>query len=765
MDSNMSGMNAAFVASAWTPIDFVVAVWLGMSHQDIVAGLADGRVIPPPGESAGWIPPAWAGEGFGTPSLAPGASDPATTGSNSSGTSGSGTGGSGDSDHDTPVRHFVLDHDHVAALYRQLDPTLSDAKFDALWNRAGPTDEIRAGSLFAYLRRALLGETDEQTSSDGAKVASAMHTQASQLTEFLSAANHHGTVVDLTGKDGAELFRLAKSDPGYRYALRQLDSFAVIGNRALMAIHDGNGELDRFDPDTGEANLSDAWLADRAKFLAWKMQTDAGGDAKSDSDGAWTFIDRSNPGADGKPLQLKITGKSDSAPQNQVIFGNDDPDGEMLKGSAATDRIYGGGGDDVLRGNAGDDHLEGGNGDDLVMGGVGNDELTGDQGDDELDGNSGVDRLDGGSGDDTLTGGRGDDRLVGGVGHDTYVIDPRDGSDTIIDSDGDGEVQFDGNVLVGATTLKNGKYVSDDGKTIFGFEGDSQEGGTLTVQFFDTAKPGEDATATNTVRIKAWQNGDLGIALGDGSPQALAALTADDLSTGMAPGVASSTPGVDQTSDSGDHGSGQDAGGTGIGSSDAADSGATANSADAELNMLVNTLASAEVGSDSAAQSSDAVASDSAAQSSDAVASDLVAAVEAPPDLHVNPSADGHEITDAMLDALLASSKRSAADNLLRPETVHAALAAFSPIAEPPDVVHTAAASSAASVGVTPYDIANAMLDFHDAQHDAAPIGNELMTASAGIGEMMTTAEPATNPIRTKANVQTSAGGGGSLQS
>jgi Ca2+-binding RTX toxin-like protein len=710
MDSATNGMNAAFVATPWVPIDFVVAVWLGMSHQDIVAGLADGRVIPPAGQPVGWIPPAWANEGFGAPP-ASGGDAPGTTGSGNAGGAGANDSGSGDSGPEGGgTGDFALDRDHVAALYKQLDPTLSDAAFAALWNRAGETDAARASDLFGYLRRTLLDESDVQPQSGEAKPADTLEAQAARLSAFLAGANHQGMVVDLAGKDGAKLLRLAKTDPGYRYALEQLDSIAIVGNRALTAIHDSDGELDRFDPDTGEANLSDAWLSDRAKFLAWKLQTDAGGDAQSDSDSGWTFLDRTTLGADGKPLRLEIAGKSDSAPQNQVIFGNEDPNGEMLKGATTTDRIYGGGGDDVLRGNAGDDHLEGGKGDDLVLGGVGNDELTGDQGDDELDGGNGADRLDAGSGDDTLLGGRGDDRLAGGAGRDTYVIDPGDGSDTIIDSDGDGELQFDGSVLAGATALKDGKYVSDDGKAIFSFDGDAEEGGTLTITFYDKANRGDGDSPTNTVRIKDWKNGDLGIALGDGTAAALAAATADDSSAAAVPPVTTSTPGVDQGSDNGDNGSsGQDAGGTGIGSSGNADSGtAEGNGADAEANALV----SVEIAANPAAPSRDAAGSDVSGS-----------AVDAAPDLYVNPSS-AHGPTGVLLDALLkVSATSNVSDSLLRPETVDAAVVAFSAIAEPPDIVHSTAASSSPVVGVTAEDVANAMLDFHDASDATADHG------------------------------------------
>src|SRR5438046_3070028 len=94
---------------------------------------------------------------------------------------------------------------------------------------------------------------------------------------WIADSAHHAHVVSLAGKDGAEIASLARTDIGVRYALMNLDAVALTGNRALFASHNADGELDRFDADTGDANMSDSWIADRAKFLAWKMHSDDSG--------------------------------------------------------------------------------------------------------------------------------------------------------------------------------------------------------------------------------------------------------------------------------------------------------------------------------------------------------------------------------------------------------------------------------------------------------------------------------------------------------
>ena len=42
------------------PVAFVVAVWLGMPREEILRGLGEGWIAPPPGSPPGWTPAAWA---------------------------------------------------------------------------------------------------------------------------------------------------------------------------------------------------------------------------------------------------------------------------------------------------------------------------------------------------------------------------------------------------------------------------------------------------------------------------------------------------------------------------------------------------------------------------------------------------------------------------------------------------------------------------------------------------------------------------------
>jgi len=477
------------------PIPYITAAWSGMSYDDIVAGLHAGSILPPPGAAAGWVPqPGTVGVAY-SPAAAQAQVGQAA---------------------ETAQIPNPSERDDVARWFGTLDPSLSTAGFDALWQRAGTNDAQRAERLTGFLARTLLGAPeaagDAQADATAGKVGAA-------LDAFLADPAHRAHVVDLATMNGADMAAQAASDVGMRYALAHMDSMALTGNRSLFAASNADGALDRFDRDTGESLISDAWLEDRGKFLAWKLAGEQGNEPAVAGSEDWTFVDRAASDANGAPLTLELRTGTADAGKNQVVFGT--ADGDVMKGVRGSDRMYGGAGEDVLLGGAGGDHLEGGDGADVVMGGAGNDELLGNQGDDELDGGAGADTLQAGSGDDTLTGGRGSDRLEGGLGSDTYSIAAGDGADTIVDSDGLGAIELDGEVIGGSMSRNDsGTWASADGRLEFTFDGDAVEGGVLTMRAF-AAGADHSGTPDNVVRVKDWKNGELGITLSGGADPAL----------------------------------------------------------------------------------------------------------------------------------------------------------------------------------------------------------------------------------------------------
>ncbi len=184
------------------------------------------------------------------------------------------------------------------------------------------------------------------------------------------------------------------------------------------------------------------------------------------------------------------------------IFG--DGNNNSFEGGNLNDRLYGGAGNDTISGGTGDDYIEGNQGVDIISGDAGKDELHGGHGNDTLNGGDDADHLYGGQGDDILVGGAGTDTLEGGQGLDTYIYNSGDGSDTIIDSDG--EINYNGVVLSGGSLVSGNTYKSDDGSVTYIF-GESQiQGGPNTLVIHGAA---------GTLKVNDFVSGDLDIVLGE----------------------------------------------------------------------------------------------------------------------------------------------------------------------------------------------------------------------------------------------------------
>lgn len=402
----------------------------------------------------------------------------------------------------TPV---VLDRALIEALFKKLDASLSTAAFDAIYAAAGTTDEARNKYLFNALRKLL---KNDSSALDETKIG--------DIRDALNAAidgGIKGTLLSLGQLSAQDILSRGQTDLGMRYAMSNLLPFALVGTTGVYDQHNQGNQLNRFNPNTGEQLWSDAYLKDRADFIAVRLATPEGSSTVSGTQ-SWIFEDRREKGADGQALRITTTASEAERATNRMIFGSDDSAGEVVSGGNGNDRLYGMGGDDIMRGGAGDDYLEGGQGNDFLQGGRGDDQLDGGAGEDELAGDAGNDILRGGAGVDDLTGGAGDDRMEGGEGFDSYVINTGDGNDVIVDSDGKGEVLLDGVALTGSATVSDGKYKTADGKYSFTFSGDPNEGGTLTIEW------GEE-NARQSVRIHQFKNGQMGITLGDGSADAL----------------------------------------------------------------------------------------------------------------------------------------------------------------------------------------------------------------------------------------------------
>ena len=311
-----------------------------------------------------------------------------------------------------------------------------------------------------------------------AAVETALTGQTYQLVSFVNmpveTINGHALRPDATGM-------------AYRYAVKNLNPFAVVGANYTQSHNPG--ELDLYDPVTGNGSLTVEYLKDRASFLGRKLEINTNNGPRvvdQLNDIHWkdyASVEEINPGA-----IFSLT------PREYLFGGSGD---DVLTGNSFADRLYGGDGEDTIEGHAGNDHIEGNGGNDMLLsGGSGNDTIRGGQGDDLLEGGTEHDTLDGGLDNDILRGGAGLDRYISNFG-----------ADTIEDSDGKGVVEFDGKILHGGIRRAGeapNTYHSLDGSLTFTKQGTDlivTGSGPLTIKNFDFT--------TGVLGIKLADTGDL----------------------------------------------------------------------------------------------------------------------------------------------------------------------------------------------------------------------------------------------------------------
>ncbi|WHZ24766.1 MAG: calcium-binding protein [Nitrospira sp.] len=393
------------------------------------------------------------------------------------------------------------------------------------------------------------------------------------IAEVKSAANtkYAGTsftITDMTQLSAPMIAGTADTDTlqglAYRYALQELNPFAVIGTDphqtlSLYQPHNRTGQLNLIDPVTSQRALSAQYLDDRARFLVEQLVLHTQDATKSH--GNIHFLDV----ASGKEI---TTTNLFAIDDQQFIFDSDaSADAEHpVQGEGREDHLYGAGGNDVLLGQGGRDYLEGGQGNDRLDGGTEADEMRGGAGDDvyvvddlgdrvtefvgegldsvessvrfalganlenltltgaadvdgignelanilignsgenRLAGGAGDDRLQGGTGNDVLEGGIGNDLLEGGAGDDVYRYVSGDGVDRIEDTQGKNTIFVDGHPLLPGLRPAGGSgnvYTSVDGQFIY-----TQSGGDLLV-----SRPGG---STLLILNENFQSGQFGITL------------------------------------------------------------------------------------------------------------------------------------------------------------------------------------------------------------------------------------------------------------
>lgn len=272
----------------------------------------------------------------------------------------------------------------------------------------------------------------------------------------LTSANPAISIELLVNKDLPTITANSFVQAAYRYALKELNTFAILGLDSLFTVHNTGvfaGALDLYDAGSGRGSITQSWIEDRAKLLAALIagntqdnpqiaRIPGSGDITTEytyyaADEAHTFfadpVDRSSG-----QLRTQVVQFADD--QGRELIGSD-----FLLG----DRLYGGIGRDVLLGKRGDDVLEGGLGKDYLSGEEGNDTLI------SLDNSPG-------------------DRLRGGTGNDIYYADFGDSIADTPESSGSGRVYVgaDKVLLTGGTRKQDESFFkSGDGRFVYSTDG------------------------------------------------------------------------------------------------------------------------------------------------------------------------------------------------------------------------------------------------------------------------------------------------------
>ncbi len=235
-------------------------------------------------------------------------------------------------------------------LYSRVDPTLSLSAITKMLESISSTPLYSLERGLDSLRTIFQGLTATLTPADNrdAYYQNLLSFRASLPLEPVSPYR----IVSVVGTEQAAT-SLAKSPSSdglaYRYALRELNPFAVLG--ANYGPHNIGGSLDLYDAQTGQGAMTALYIEDRADLLAEK-NTYGLADGTPANRSTTLYEDQ----------LTGFTNERGATATEAVIFG--DFEGRELVGRSGNDHLYGGG--DILTGGAGQDYLEGGSDDDTL---------------------------------------------------------------------------------------------------------------------------------------------------------------------------------------------------------------------------------------------------------------------------------------------------------------------------------------------------------------------------------------------------------------
>nr|WP_318297820.1 hypothetical protein [Pseudomonas cichorii] len=376
----------------------------------------------------------------------------------------------------------------VQALFEKIDSSASVLLLNSILSGAVSQRGTALETTLAKLSDLLSGDMRSQTTPYPEDERGPLYIAIKEVEVKLDGLSLAGAMVrDLTSYSAEDLELLIRSDVAYRYAALKGNSFAVVSGELYSTIAE-SADLSLRSLSSMSGEVTDQWIRDRSKYLAYKFSANKEGKVFIEDQGGEiiTFNDYSGGGNEVLNLNYGF-----EFLRSQVAFGgiNDD----SFSGGGNADQFYGGAGNDTIVGLDGNDYAEGGSGNDFLEGGAGRD------------------TLEGMSGNDILVGGEGNDILAGGAGNDRYEFKSGDGVDQVFDVDANGRILINGAAVPVAerNAPQSNTWTAEGGITLSLSDGAVNK--VLTIQY----------GPNDFIIIKDYKAGTLGIQLKEYASEAL----------------------------------------------------------------------------------------------------------------------------------------------------------------------------------------------------------------------------------------------------
>lgn len=279
---------------------------------------------------------------------------------------------SGTAIHNNHAIYKITDLLALGAALKQLDGAMDFAKLSSLVKAGSNRMASSYESVLDAVRRIFFGADVKRTLVGDASISETRrdyHRNLAALTAspaFRAAADSHSiSVYDLSGVSTSEISTQVEGDNAlaYRYALRELNPFALLGRDALYNSHNLAGELNLYGGvGSTAASMTPAYVLRRSEFFVAKNSSNRADwtpvviQGQADN---WRYLDLASG------YTVLALGAASASRVRVAAFGGAQSD--FVVGGEEADALFGGLGSDFLKGGNGDDRIEGGGGLDIYQ--------------------------------------------------------------------------------------------------------------------------------------------------------------------------------------------------------------------------------------------------------------------------------------------------------------------------------------------------------------------------------------------------------------